>query len=108
MLPKQQDNEQLVPILRAGRQERNGETQQSVEPEFFQHARMQHRGRRRRRGVCFRRPRVKWKKRNQNSEADQQQQINVLLCVGADLTGAGGGLQNAQSQNCATLAGRLR
>ena len=56
---------------------------------------MQHcRGRWSRR-VRFRRPRVKWKKRNKNSKTDKQQQVNMTLCVRRNLTEAGGGLQRA-------------
>ena len=95
-VPEQQDDEQVVPVLRAFRQKRNRQTQQAVESEFLQHSGVQHRRRRRSRGVRFRRPGVKWKKRNENAESDQQHQINVVLRIGGDLTGSGGCLQSAK------------
>src|SRR4029077_4191255 len=56
---------------------------------------MQHCRRRWSRRVRFRRPRVKWKKRNKNSKTDKQQQVNMTLRVRRDLTEAGGSLQRA-------------
>ena len=61
---EQQHDQQRVPMLRALRQQRQRETQQSVESEFLQHAGVQHRGRRGRGGVGFRRPGVEREKRN--------------------------------------------
>src|SRR6266852_761172 len=56
---------------------------------------MQHcRGRWSRR-VRFRRPCVKWKKRNKNSKTNKQQQVNMTLRVCRDLTEAGSSLQRA-------------
>src|SRR5262249_27619216 len=76
---EQQSGEKIHPIMRAFRQHGDRQPQQSVESEFFQHAGVQHRGRRRRGRISFRRPRVKRKERNENSEADEQQKVNVAL-----------------------------
>src|SRR4029450_4421357 len=56
---------------------------------------MQHCCRRGARRVRFRRPGVKWKKRNKNSKTNKQQRVNMALCVCRDLTEAGGSLQRA-------------
>src|SRR4029453_12232246 len=46
-------------------------------------------------GVRFRRPRMKRKERDENSETDKQQQINMLLRVWSDLAHCGCSLQHA-------------
>ena len=56
-----------------------------VQSEFFQDACVQHCSRRRRGGIGFRRPCVKRKERDENSETDKQQQINMPLRVRSDL-----------------------
>ena len=85
---EQEHDQERVPVLRALGQEREGEAQQTVEAEFLEHARVQHRGRRRRGGVGFRRPGVKRKERDENAEADQQEQEDVALRVGGDASTA--------------------
>ena len=56
---------------------------------------MQHRSGCRRGGIRFRRPRVKRKERDENSETDKQQQINMPLRVRRDLAHCGCSLQHA-------------
>src|SRR5205814_6745633 len=56
---------------------------------------MQHRRRRRRGCISFRGPGVKWEERDENSEADKQQQINMALRIRRDLTEGGSGFQRA-------------
>ena len=60
----------------------NGQSEQTVQAEFFQHSGVQHCRRRWRGRVSFRRPGVKWKQRDENSKANKQQQVNMTLRVG--------------------------
>ena len=81
----------VVPMLPAGarscRKHRNHDTQQTVDSKFLQHPCVQHRGRRRCSCVGIGRPGVKWTKRNENAEADEQNQVNVSLRLRSDLHG---------------------
>ena len=61
---------------RGVRQQRDCDAKQTVEAEFFQHSRMQHRGRRGRGGVGLRRPCVERKERNQDSKTDKQEKVD--------------------------------
>src|SRR5438034_9901716 len=54
---------------------------------------MQHCRRRRRGCISFRRPGMKWEERDEDSEADKKQQINMALRIHRDLTQGGGGFQ---------------
>ena len=101
---EQEHNQKRVPLLRALRQKRERDTQKAVKPEFFQHARMQHRGGRRGGSVGFRRPGVEREERDQNAEPDQQQQKNIALGAGRDLGGRF--LQFAEIKDCARLPAR--
>src|SRR5207244_2978835 len=92
---EQKNNEQMRPILRTLRQQRHGEAQQSIKPELLEHARMQHRCRCGRGGIRFRSPTVERKKRDENSETDEQQNVNLPLRRGRDLPGERGSLQIA-------------
>src|SRR6266550_6840221 len=94
---EQQDNEQTGPILRAGWDERNRQTQQAIEAEFFQHTGVKHCRRGRSRGVRFRRPSVKRKERDEDAEAEKKKQINISLSVRRDL--------RSRSLQCAHVEG---
>ena len=92
----QQDEEEPAPMPRAFREKRQRDAKQSVKPELLQHARMQHRRRRWRRGIRFRRPGVKRKERNENAESDQEEEENRVLRARWNGTTRGDRLQRAQ------------
>ena len=75
----QQNQEQVRPLFRALGEQRDGDAHQSVETELFQHARVQHRGRSRRAGVCAGCPRVEWDERDEHAEADEQPDVDSAL-----------------------------
>ncbi len=76
MLPMSRTSRRSGQCCAAIREQGDGDADQTVEAEFLQHARVQHRGGRGRGGIGRRRPCVEWKERNENAEADQQEQVN--------------------------------
>ena len=64
---------------RALRQQRQRDSDEAVQPEFFQHAGMEHRRGGRRRTVAERRPGVKRPERDEDSEAEQKQREDEAL-----------------------------
>ncbi len=95
-------------MLRAFRQERQRDAEQSVKPEFFQHPGVEHRGGRRRRGVSFRRPGVKREERNQNAKADQQQEKNCDSAPAAEMPPLAATACSARRSKLRNAAGTLR
>ena len=105
---QQQHDEQRVPVLRALRHERQGEAQESVEAEFLQNTRVQHRRRRRSRRVSFRRPGVKRKERNQDAKADQQEEENLVLRMSAAMPPLAAAACSARRSKLRRAGGTLR
>ena len=93
-------------MLRAFRQQRQGEAEQAVEAEFLQHARVQHRGRRGRGGIGRRRPGVKREERNENAETDQQEEVRSVLRGGGNDAAGRELLQLDADRKCAPLPAR--
>ncbi len=93
---EQEDDEEPGPMFRAFREHRNSDAEQTVEAEFFQNAGVEHGGRSGGGGIRFGRPGVKGEERDENSEPDQEEQIDMVLRGGGNLSGRGGRLQHAQ------------
>ena len=83
-------------MLRALRQERQGDAQKPVKAEFLQDPGMQHRGGRGRGSVGFRRPGVKREERNEYAETDEEKQENLVLRARRDAAIARHRLQRAE------------
>jgi hypothetical protein len=69
----------VSPALRLVGHQRQGDAEQAVEAEFFEHAGVNHGRARRSRAVTQRRPGVEWIERNQDAEADQEQGKNPVF-----------------------------
>ncbi len=73
-----ENEDHVCPEIEPRRQKCGADLDQSVEPEFFQNARVQHRNWRWRGRISVGRPRMKREKRNENSEAEKHEPENRI------------------------------
>ena len=84
MFPDEQNEQHVGPRFRSFGQERQGDADQAVEAEFFQHAGVEHGRGRGRGGISRRRPGVERKERDEDAKADEQEDIGPALRGGGN------------------------
>ena len=75
-VPREQEEEQIGPVLRRAGHQRERDAEQAVEAEFLEHTGVQHRGGGGSRGVGLGCPGVEREERDQDAEAEEQAEVN--------------------------------